>query len=145
VVIRVSASLKKRVRDRAAGRCEYCQTQESFSPQSFSIEHFIPRSKGGETKLENLVLSCQGCNNHKYTKTTGIDPLTGQSVPLFNPRQRDWQKHFSWNDDFTRIVGLTAIGRATVETLKLNRPGLLNLRSVLFAAGEHPPEIIQKQ
>jgi hypothetical protein len=46
---------------------------------------------------------------------------------------------FAWNADFTLIIGLTPTGRATVETLQLNREGLVNLRRVLCAMGEHPP------
>jgi hypothetical protein len=46
---------------------------------------------------------------------------------------------FGWSDDFTLIVGLTPIGRATVEALQLNREGLVNLRQVLYAMGIHPP------
>jgi hypothetical protein len=37
------------------------------------------------------------------------------------------------------IIGRTAIGRATVAALQINRTELLNLRRVLRAAGEHPP------
>lgn len=37
------------------------------------------------------------------------------------------------------IIGISSIGRATVEALKLNRPGLMNLRRVLYTLGEHPP------
>jgi hypothetical protein len=33
---------------------------------------------------------------------------------------------------------VTAIGRATVEALQLNRQELVNLRRLLYAAGEHP-------
>jgi hypothetical protein len=59
--------------------------------------------------------------------------------PLYHPRQQRWQEHFAWNEDFTLIVGITPTGRTTVETLKLNREGLVNLRQVLYAMGEHPP------
>lgn len=34
----------------------------------------------------------------------------------------------------------TLIGRATVDALCLNRQALVNLRRVLVAAGEHPPQ-----
>jgi hypothetical protein len=47
--------------------------------------------------------------------------------------------HFAWSDDFTLVIGLTPTGRATVEKLQLNRSGLVNLRRVLRAVGEHPP------
>jgi hypothetical protein len=41
------------------------------------------------------------------------------------------------------MIGLTAIGRATVETLHLNREELVNLRQILYAMGEHPPTASQ--
>ena len=59
-------------------------------------------------------------------------------VPLFNPRQDVWKNHFQWNEDYTMILGLTATGRATVDLLKMNRLGLVNIRKVLFAYGVKP-------
>jgi hypothetical protein len=135
----VTARQRKAVVKRARGCCEYCRSQARFAMQPFSVEHIIPQSQGGQTKLDNLALSCQGCNNHKYTKTEGRDPVSGDIVPLFHPRRQRWRDHFVWNDDFTLIIGLTPTGRATVEALRLNREGLVNLRRVLYAMGEHPP------
>lgn len=136
---RVTAQQKKVVVERANGCCEYCRSQVRFAIQPFSIEHIIPRSLGGETVLDNLAFSCQGCNNHKYNKTEGRDPLSGDTVPLYHPRKQPWSNHFAWNDDFTLIIGLTPTGRSTVEALQLNREGVVNLRRVLYAMGEHPP------
>jgi hypothetical protein len=136
---RVTAEQRRRVIARANSCCEYYFSQMQFATQSFSIEHIIPRYKGGETTLENLALSCQGCNGHKHIKTEGVDPVTGQKVALFHPRQQQWQQHFTWNADFTIVVGLTPTGRATVEELQINRMGLVNLRRALFAFGQHPP------
>jgi len=135
----ITARLKRAVADRAEGCCEYCLSQMRFAMQSFSIEHIVPRSRGGQTKLDNLALACQGCNNHKYTKIEGYDPVTGDLVPLYHPRQQRWRSHFAWNDEFTLIIGVTPTGRATVEALQLNREGLVNLRRILYAMGEHPP------
>jgi len=95
--------------------------------------------KDGPTAAENLALSCQGCNSHKFTKTEAIDPLTKQPVPLFNPRIQQWTEHFTWNQDCSLVIGLTPIGRATVAALHLNRPGVINLRQALYAVGKHPP------
>lgn len=136
---RVTAEQRRIVITRAKQCCEYCVSQVKFATESFSVEHIIPRIKVGKTELDNLALSCQGCNNFKHTKTEGLDPITGKIVPLFHPRQQGWQEHFAWDDDYTLIVGITPTGRATVKELKLNRSGLLNLRRVLFAMGEHPP------
>ena len=63
----VPAELSRMTRDRANGICEYCRSQERFSPQRFSVEHIKPQSAGGNSTLENLALACQGCNGHKYT------------------------------------------------------------------------------
>ena len=74
-----------------------------------------------------------------YKKIRSPDPADGKVVPLYNPRTQQWQEHFRWNHDFSRIVRLTAVGRATVQALKLNRPGLINIRNALFIIGWHPP------
>lgn len=136
---RITRELREQVARRARHFCEYCGAQARFSPDSFSIEHIFPRSKGGTNELSNLALACQGCNARKYTATEALDPVSQEMVRLYNPRLDAWENHFQWVEDCTKLVGLRPIGRATVIKLGLNRPALLNLRGVLFAAGEHPP------
>tara|TARA_R110002124_G_scaffold131136_1_gene293224 strand:- start:166 stop:669 length:504 start_codon:yes stop_codon:yes gene_type:complete len=48
---------------RDLGRCQYCDKR--LSKGRFTIDHVIPRSKGGKTAWENLVTSCGRCNTHK--------------------------------------------------------------------------------
>jgi hypothetical protein len=127
--------------ERAQGCCEYCCSQARFAMQPFSAKHLLPRSRGGKTTLDNLALACQGCNNHKYTKTEGTDPITGDLVSLYHPRRQQWRDHFAWNEDYTLIIGLTPTGRATAVTLWLNREGRVNLRRHLYAMGAHPPVV----
>ncbi|MDX1524443.1 MAG: HNH endonuclease signature motif containing protein [Anaerolineae bacterium] len=95
------------------------------------VEHIKPRGQSGKTSIDNLALACQGCNSHKYTKTKSHDPVSGTPVKLYHPRQQRWEDRFRWSDDFRLMVGVTAIGRATIEALQLNRAGLVNLRQVL--------------
>lgn len=134
------AAQSRAVRERAKGICEYCQSQENFATESFSVEHIVPVALDGETVLQNLALACQGCNSHKYTKTTAPDPTDDQLVPLYHPRQQRWADHFRWSENFLEIIGITATGRATVVALKLNRPRLVNLRRAVYGLGEHPPK-----
>ena len=136
---RLPAAQRQAIAERANYCCEYCLSQERFSPDPFSVEHVAPRSGGGADDPSNLAFSCQGCNSRKYTSTEGIDPVTGETVPLFHPRNDGWPEHFAWSEDFTQIVALTPTGRATVEKLQLNRPGVVNLRRVLRSMGHHPP------
>jgi len=135
----ISAHERKAVAERALHCCEYCQSQLKFSADSFSVEHIVPQSRGGSDDASNLSLSCQRCNNAKYVAIEAIDPLTGLPATLFHPRQHQWSEHFAWSHDFLFLQGLTPTGRATVEKLQLNRPGVVNLRRVLRQAGEHPP------
>ena len=136
---KLTPQIKQQVRLRAKNCCEYCYSQEKFATHSFSVEHIKPLSKGGNNNLDNLALSCQGCNNHKYNKTEGKDTVSGAIISLYNPRHQNWQEHFNWNQDYTLIIGLTPTGRATVEVLRLNRESLVNLRRILYTMGEHPP------
>ena len=124
---------------RALFCCEYCLSQEDYSPDYFSVEHIIPKAKNGTNSIENLAYACLACNSHKYTHTEGIDPVSGFTVSLYNPRKDIWHNHFQWNNDFSLIMGITAIGRATIERLHLNRVSVINLRLVLTPLAKHPP------
>ena len=104
------------------------------------MEHIVPRKQRGSDAESNLAFSCQGCNNHKYTSTSGVDPVTGATVPLYHPRKQQWAEHFVWSDDCSVIIGVTPTGRATVARLKLNREGAVNMRKVLASVGKHPLE-----
>ncbi|MEM7534765.1 MAG: HNH endonuclease [Chloroflexota bacterium] len=90
----IPTHLKRLVIERAHGCCEYCTSPSGYSPSPFAIEHVIPVSKKGPTIASNLALACQGCNGPKYNKTTGIDPISNQSVPLFHPRRDAWHDHW---------------------------------------------------
>ena len=85
-------------------------------------------------------MSCQGCNNHKYNKISGIDTVTQEDVKLLHPRNQTWKEYFSWCDDVLEILGINLTGRITVEELKLNRQKLKNLQKLLTDVGKHPPK-----
>ena len=137
--ISIKPALRNQIEAIAGNRCEYCRSPALFATQTFALDHIIPRSKGGKSILDNLALACTGCNSHKHTRTFWRDSVTDEIVPLYHPRRQLWHEHFTWNDDYSQILGLTPTGRATVDALKLNRESLTNLRRALLAIGEHPP------
>jgi hypothetical protein len=61
-------------------------------------------------------------------------------VRLFHPHQDRWLEHFSWNEDATELSGLTAVGRAMIDALKMNRPQMLRVRQIWVTMNEHPPD-----
>jgi HNH endonuclease len=136
----IGAELRRLVIDRASANCEYCKYPMRFALDSMEIDHILPVSRGGLTEVENLALACHGCNQYKQNRTEGLDLLSGIATPLYHPRTMVWQNHFVWSQDTTRIIGKTPTGRVTVDLLKLNRSGAVNLRRVLHLSGDHPPD-----
>lgn len=106
----------------------------------FTLDHIIPESLNGSNEIDNLCLACWECNILKNDRITGFDLQTGLEIRLFNPNTQIWREHFTWQENGLLITGTTPIGRATVETLKLNRPHLVNARQLWIAAGWHPPQ-----
>ncbi|MDM8520856.1 HNH endonuclease signature motif containing protein [Anaerolineales bacterium HSG6] len=136
----VPVALRERVADTAQHRCGYCLTSEKIAGFAMHIEHIIPKALGGETVEENLWLACPTCNGHKGTKVEAIDILSNEIVSLFNPRDQNWFEHFEWSNDGIFIIGITAIGRATVEALHLNNKYIIPARRLWVTFGEHPPK-----
>ena len=89
------------------------------------------------TSADNLALSCYNDNAYKGPNIAGIDLVTGQLMRLFNPRQDDWNEHFSWLGP--ELVGRTAVGRVTIAVLNMNDPLRVELRQSLIDEGVFPP------
>ena len=136
----ILTAVADRVRAAARNRCGYCQSPQHLVMARLEVEHIIPLAKGGSDDESNLWLACPICNRHKSDKIVALDPVTGETWPLFNPRTQVWSEHFCWSEDGLRIVGLTPIGRATVEALHLSHDlDALEVRSYWIQAGWHPP------
>lgn len=103
------------------------------------VEHLVPVAAGGTTTEDNLWLACPLCNGYKGAQTRAVDPLSGETVVLFNPREQIWSDHFVWSPDGTQIVGVTPCGRATTHALRLNNDYLVTARRRWVMAGWHPP------
>jgi hypothetical protein len=132
----IAARLRQRVVRRAGDRCEYCGLAQAGQEATFHIDHVEPIAAGGQTTFDNLALACVSCSLRKSARTAAIDPESGQSVALFSLRRDEWSTHFRW--DGTRRVGLTAMGRATIDALNLNRGLILSIRDEEVARGRHP-------
>jgi hypothetical protein len=122
--------LRKLVIERAGNRCEYCGLSQSGQEATFHLDHVIPVKAGGETTANNLALACVSCSLRKAARQTVLDPETNITVRIFNPRQQQWLDHFRW--DSVYVVGITATGRGTLESL-------LATRSEEELLGRYPP------
>jgi hypothetical protein len=132
----IGRDLERDVRQRAGHRCEYCHLPEACASLPHQIDHVIPQQHHGPTAAENLALSCGPCNRHKGPNLSGVDPQTGKSIPLFNPRIHKWREHFRWQGQI--LIGLTEVGRGTVDVLAINHPVYASRRSALMESGQFP-------
>lgn len=137
---KISLELDKKIRLQARNRCGYCLNPQELIPYKLEIEHIHPKGLGGKPVEENLWLACRECNAHKARKVRALDPLTGKIVKLFNPRKQSWREHFEFSQNSTEIIGKTACGRATVESLQMNNFYQKTARAAWVEAGKFPPE-----
>lgn len=79
-------------------KCQYCG-----STKDLTIDHVIPRSKGGLDSWENMVACCSPCNTKKGNKTLeqiGMRLIKQPSAPMnkfmfavAHSNNKEWQKY----------------------------------------------------
>jgi len=62
-----SSTKRSRILARDRHRCQYCGMRGG--PFELTVDHIIPRSRGGRTAAENLCAACFGCNQRKGDRT----------------------------------------------------------------------------
>ena len=67
---------------RDSGKCQYCGMQ--ISMKTATIDHIVPRSKGGVHVWENVVIACIPCNQKKGSRlvsNTSMSLIKKPKVP----------------------------------------------------------------
>jgi HNH endonuclease len=139
----VPEATRHRVIEAFDNRCSYCLAAQQYVLSKLEIEHIIPVTLGGGNDEWNLCLACRLCNLYKSDHIEAADPITKAIVALFNPRAQVWSDHFKWSQDGAIIIGLTPVGRATVEALRLNNEIAVEVRRNWVLAGWHPPSEVK--
>jgi len=58
---------RKSIMLRDRNTCQYCR--RAFETKRLTLDHVIPRSRGGGSTWDNLVACCHACNNRKADRT----------------------------------------------------------------------------
>jgi hypothetical protein len=132
----IPAELRRLVRARARGLCEYCLLHEADTYLGNAVDHVISEKHGGQTVEQNLAFSCQPCNRRKGTDVASVVPGTDGVVRFFNPRRDKWRDHFALVG--FEIVAITPVGEATARILDFNAPNRLEERQALMEEGRFP-------
>jgi 5-methylcytosine-specific restriction endonuclease McrA len=81
--------------------CQYCG--RSFPIHQLSVDHVIPRSRGGDTTWDNVVSACTTCNTRKGGRTPQeahmhlinrpVEPVHNPllAMKLNNPKYASWR------------------------------------------------------
>lgn len=133
----MTEDLARRVRRRARYRCEYCQLPQAAVPIRHQVDHIVAEQHEGGDEPSNLALACAHCNRHKGPNLSGLAPVTRELTRLYNPRQDRWREHFAWQGAV--LIGLTAVGRTTIQVLAINDREMVEAREMLIAEGRFPP------
>jgi 5-methylcytosine-specific restriction endonuclease McrA len=104
---------RKEVFARDQQRCQYCGN----SGVELTLDHVVPRHRGGTHEWENLVAACRPCNHRKGGRTPGearMHLLHQPARPVATPaalfghyleRYREWHPFlFGWLDRGSRAA-----------------------------------------
>lgn len=77
--------LKTYIYERDEKKCYFCEKPLAF--HQISLDHYLPKSKGGTDDVFNIVLSCKKCN--KYKKSTVPKDYKDVILALFKQAVKD--------------------------------------------------------
>ena len=78
--------------------CQYCK--EVFQRKELTIDHIIPKSKGGGSSWENVVTACKDCNIAKADKS--LDPSPVAIKPSYKAMLKGQNSQIEYKDDMWR-------------------------------------------
>lgn len=86
-------------------QCQYCGV--SLDVRSVTIDHVIPRSKGGATSWKNCVASCKKCNWRKGSKTLAEAGMQLRKNPIEPKITHFWESDQQnvWHPDWSSFLG----------------------------------------
>jgi 5-methylcytosine-specific restriction endonuclease McrA len=102
------ALTKKNVLLRDDYVCGYCATRGG---STMTVDHVVPRSRGGRSAWENLVACCAGCNARKRDRTPDEARMPLRRVPR-EPRFIPWivvRRHTA-PDEWGKYLALYSVG-----------------------------------
>jgi 5-methylcytosine-specific restriction endonuclease McrA len=105
--VRVPRAVKRKISRRAlfardGWRCQYCGTTGKLT-----LDHVVPRSRGGDSVWENVVTSCAPCNlrkGNRLPQECGMQPMARPTVPTAHQLRLNGRTfppnylHQSWRD-----------------------------------------------
>ncbi len=91
---------RRNIYARDGNRCQYCGRK--YATSELTLDHVVPRSRGGGTDWTNIVCCCVKCNVHKGGRTPGearmrliAEPVKPKRSPVVTVKLTS-EKYQSW-------------------------------------------------
>lgn len=80
IPFKLARASKRNIVRRDNHECQYCGVY--VNGERVTIDHILPKSRGGKHEWTNVVLSCKRCNAKKSDRTPGEAGMKLQKVPV---------------------------------------------------------------
>jgi 5-methylcytosine-specific restriction endonuclease McrA len=108
-------------------KCAYCKQQ--FPVKELTIDHVVPKSKGGLRTWENSVTACRSCNAEKADKMIRPDkiPIKPSVFSIVNKRKKfpivicheSWKSFLDWPENLYILCDPRSRLRGETKKLRL--------------------------
>lgn len=92
--------------------CQYCY--DELSMKDLTIDHVIPRARGGITRWDNVVAACYSCNaikGHRTNMKPAVSPIKPEHYSLLNNARKlpitvpdkSWIPYLGWESHLITV------------------------------------------
>jgi predicted transcriptional regulator len=140
----IRADLRLSVYLRDGFRCVYCREDlHGASPREITLDHYIPRSRGGTNQAVNLITSCRSCNAKRKDRTVSefvgdrsrvmeitiarrrsITPYRALAKEILRMGVKDAERLRAWRERQKRILTILGEGPLSYSKLWLLLPNI---------------------
>ena len=99
---------RKALFNRDDWQCQYCGID--LDDDTVTIDHIIPKTRGGPRSWKNCVTSCKRCNMKKGSRSLSESGLTLLKNPTSPKMHHFWdvqKKNFEWHNDWKYFLKKT--------------------------------------
>lgn len=113
--------------------CQYCE----YKGPNLTIDHILPKSRGGQDTWQNLVTSCLDCNNCKDNRTP--EEWADELKKVFSKESKNLSVlPFSWDSFQVGMLEARVNARGTTLAVKPKPP--FNKITVTISTSDEVPE-----
>ncbi|MGH9850208.1 MAG: HNH endonuclease [Blastocatellia bacterium] len=98
---------RHRIFTRDRYRCQYCGRRGTAF--DLTLDHILPKSRGGRTLAENLVTACRVCNNRKGDRTpeeARMPLLTNPAALYYGLERTAWREAARFRPEWRKYLFL---------------------------------------